>query len=150
MSTIQVTNINDLSDNAALVTDNGGIKTDKLTGKTTAGSIAVTGEGNSTTTNLQQGLAKAWGDCTHEAAITDSLNLSGGVDNGVGDYTYSFTNNMAAGNYSIPINVGYASLISFDNNEQTTSSYNLRLFTRADSLTAADATNHSTLHGDLA
>ena len=126
------------------------LKVDTITGVTTAGSIAVTGEGNSTTTNLQQGLAKAWGDCTHEAAITDSLNLSGGVDNGVGDYTYSFTNNMAAGNYSIPINVGYASLISFDNNEQTTSSYNLRLFTRADSLTAADATNHSTLHGDLA
>ena len=126
------------------------LKVDTITGVTTAGSIAITGEGNSTTTNLQQGLAKAWGDCTHEAAITDSLNLSGGVDNGVGDYTYSFTNNMAAGNYSIPINVGYASLISFDNNEQTTSSYNLRLFTRADSLTAADATNHSTLHGDLA
>ena len=58
MSTIQVTNINDLSDNAALVTDNGGIKTDKLTGKTTAGSISVVGEGNSTTTNLQQGLLK--------------------------------------------------------------------------------------------
>jgi len=126
------------------------LKVDTITGVSTAGSIAITGEGNSTTTNLQQGLAKAWGDCTHEAAITDSLNLSGGVDNGVGDYTYSFTNNMAAGNYSIPINVGYASLISFDNNEQTTSSYNLRLFTRADSLTAADATNHSTLHGDLA
>ena len=126
------------------------LKVDTITGVATAGSIAITGEGNSTTTNLQQGLAKAWGDCTHEAAITDSLNLSGGVDNGVGDYTYSFTNNMAAGNYSIPINVGYASLISFDNNEQTTSSYNLRLFTRADSLTAADATNHSTLHGDLA
>ena len=31
-----------------------------LTGTSTAGSIVVTGEGNSTTTNLQQGLAKAW------------------------------------------------------------------------------------------
>ena len=125
------------------------LKVDTITGVATAGSIAITGEGNSTTTNLQQGLAKAWGDCTHEAVITDSLNLSGGVDNGTGDYTYSFTNNMAAANYSIPINVGYAALISFDNNEQASSSYNLRLFTRADSLTAADATNHSTLHGDL-
>ena len=126
------------------------LKVDTITGVATAGSIAITGEGNSTTTNLQQGLAKAWGDCTHEAVITDSLNLSGGVDNGVGDYTYSFTNNMAAANYSIPANVGYASIISFDNAEQASSSYNLRLFTRADSLTAADATNHSTLHGDLA
>ena len=31
-----------------------------LTGTTTAGSISVTGEGNSTTTNLQQGLCKHW------------------------------------------------------------------------------------------
>ena len=36
------------------------LKVDKFTGVTTAGSILVTGEGNSTTTNLQQGLAKAW------------------------------------------------------------------------------------------
>ena len=34
------------------------LKVDKFTGVTTAGSILVTGEGNSTTTNLQQGLAK--------------------------------------------------------------------------------------------
>ena len=31
------------------------LKVDKFTGVTTAGSILVTGEGNSTTTNLQQG-----------------------------------------------------------------------------------------------
>ena len=36
------------------------LKTNTLTGTSTAGSIAVTGEGNSTTTNLQQGLCKAW------------------------------------------------------------------------------------------
>jgi len=68
MSTIQVTNINDLSDNAALVTDNGGIKTDKLTGITGAGTIAVVAEGDSTTTDLQQGLEKAW--CSLDDAAT--------------------------------------------------------------------------------
>ena len=36
------------------------LKVDKFTGVTTAGSIDVTGEGNSTTTNLQQGLVKHW------------------------------------------------------------------------------------------
>ena len=36
------------------------LKVDKFTGVTTAGSIDVTGEGNSTTTNLQQGLCKAF------------------------------------------------------------------------------------------
>ena len=35
------------------------LKVDTITGVTTAGSIAITGEGNSTTTNLQQGLAKS-------------------------------------------------------------------------------------------
>jgi hypothetical protein len=36
------------------------ILVNKLTGTSTAGSILVTGEGNSTTTNLQQGLCKVW------------------------------------------------------------------------------------------
>ena len=36
------------------------LKVDKFTGVSTAGSILVTGEGNSTTTNLQQGLAKSF------------------------------------------------------------------------------------------
>ena len=36
------------------------IKTNTITGTTSAGSIVVTGEGGSTTTNLQQGLAKWW------------------------------------------------------------------------------------------
>ena len=36
------------------------LKINTLTGVSTAGSIAVTGEGNSTTTNLQQGLCKVW------------------------------------------------------------------------------------------
>ena len=36
------------------------LKTNTLTGTSTAGSIAVTGEGNSTTTNLQQGLVNVW------------------------------------------------------------------------------------------
>ena len=34
------------------------LKVDKITGVATAGSIDVTGEGGSTTTNLQQGLKK--------------------------------------------------------------------------------------------
>ena len=48
------------------------LKTNTLTGTTSAGSIVVTGEGGSTTTNLQQGLAKAWcvfnGDCNFNSS----------------------------------------------------------------------------------
>ena len=42
------------------------LRVDNLKGSTTGGSINVLGEGTSVTTNLQQGLAKAWFnmDCT--------------------------------------------------------------------------------------
>lgn len=103
MSKIQVTNINDLSDNASLITQNGGIKSDKLTGVTTAGSILVTGEGNSTTTNLQQGLAKAWCNLngTGTIAIRDSLNIASATDNGLGHYTFNISNDMGNANYAV-------------------------------------------------
>ena len=56
------------------------LKVDKFTGVTTAGSILVTGEGNSTTTNLQQGLVKAGGISTimgmELQSLEDSLKLS--------------------------------------------------------------------------
>ena len=51
------------------------LKVDTITGLTTAGSIAVTGEGNSTTTNLQQGLAKIWCNADQTGTVRDSLNI---------------------------------------------------------------------------
>tara|TARA_E500000331_G_scaffold249681_1_gene240125 strand:+ start:688 stop:1134 length:447 start_codon:yes stop_codon:yes gene_type:complete len=81
------------------------LKINTLTGVTTAGAIAVTGEGNSTTTNLQQGLAKAWSDYNAQADGTgnmttaDSFNISGLTDNGTGDYTHAYTNAMASANH---------------------------------------------------
>ena len=77
------------------------LKTNTLTGTSTAGSIAVTGEGNSTTTNLQQGLCKAWINFngTGTIATRDSFNVGSITDNAVGDYTNSFTNSMSSGDY---------------------------------------------------
>tara|TARA_X000001382_G_scaffold123643_1_gene107605 strand:- start:3 stop:410 length:408 start_codon:yes stop_codon:yes gene_type:complete len=74
-----------------------------LTGTSTAGSIAVTGEGNSTTTNLQQGLAKSWVNFngTSTIAARDSFNHSSLTDNATGDYTTTITNAMGNANYSI-------------------------------------------------
>ena len=73
------------------------LKINTLTGVTTAGSIAVTGEGNSTTTNLQQGLAKSWTHFqgTSTAASVDGLNISSVDDDGTGDHGLHFTNKMA-------------------------------------------------------
>ena len=78
------------------------LKTNTLTGTSTAGSIAVTGEGNSTTTNLQQGLAKSWvylkGNDTF--GIQDSFNTASATDNGEGDYTTVRTNAFANDDYA--------------------------------------------------
>ena len=53
-------------------------------------------DGTSPVTLTKQSAAKAWitykGTSTN--AIMDSLNMSGVVDNGTGDYTMSFTNSM--------------------------------------------------------
>ena len=78
------------------------LKVDTITGVTTAGSVAVTGEGNSTTTNLQLGLSKAWinFDGTGTAAIRDSANIASITDNGTGLYSITFTNAMNNDDYS--------------------------------------------------
>ena len=76
------------------------LKINTLTGVTTAGSIAVTGEGNSTTTNLQQGLAKVWCHWDNNTAIQDSLNVSAISDDGTGISTLTYSNNMANDDYA--------------------------------------------------
>ena len=68
------------------------IKTNTLRGTTTAGSISVTGEGNSTTTNLQQGLNKVWFTLGMDAVQDDSFNCSSVDDDGTGDFGIHFTN----------------------------------------------------------
>jgi len=79
------------------------LKVDKFTGVTTAGSIDVVGEGNSTTTNLQQGLAKCWINFQGQDTFSTrgSFNLASMTDNGVGDYTITINNDMGNNDYSI-------------------------------------------------
>ena len=82
------------------------LKVDTITGVTTAGSIAVTGEGNSTTTNLQQGLLKSWVDIPADgASLNDSFNIGSSTDSGTGDRRVAYTNNMATANYAITTGV---------------------------------------------
>ena len=78
------------------------LKTNTLTGTSTAGSIAVTAEGNSTTTNLQQGLCKCWVNYTgiSTTAERDSFNVSSLTDLNPGQTTVNINNNMANANYS--------------------------------------------------
>ena len=73
----------------------------------TSGSTAIHGEAGVTssgstgkTTNLQQGLCKTWityGDTASAGnpAVFDSFNHGSITDNGTGDTSYAYTNNMA-------------------------------------------------------
>ena len=80
------------------------ILVNKLTGTSTAGSILVTGEGNSTTTNLQQGLAKSWQSITASGgtpSFNDSFNTSSITDSDVGRHTLNFSNSFSSVNYAV-------------------------------------------------
>ena len=135
------------------------LKVDTITGVTTAGSVAVTGEGNSTTTNLQQGLAKLWHQTNASSgtpATQDSLNLGSITDNGVGNFTFNFTNNMGNNDYSFThygITDGTYSLYHGASLSVGTSSLQYR-DNKTDNLSSAAAVDHShisdTIHGDLA
>ena len=150
MSSIHVTNVKDASGNAALVTESGGVKTDKLTGITTAGSISVVGEGNSTTTNLQQGLAKHWSNFKMAGTfvLNDSFNQSAVTDAGAGTAAPVFTNNMANTTYS-DVAMSTEITTSGDLNNKTAATY--RIYGLNSSNSASDPTENCTIVvGDLA
>tara|TARA_R110000796_G_scaffold247330_1_gene372725 strand:- start:515 stop:925 length:411 start_codon:yes stop_codon:yes gene_type:complete len=88
------------------------LKVDALTGVTTAGSISVTGEGNSTTTNLQQGLAKAFAQIkgTDTFGINESFNISSAADEGTGHHNMTMSSAMTNATAYIPTGTcGHAS-----------------------------------------
>ena len=73
-----------------------------LTGKTSAGSIVVTGEGGSTTTNMQQGLCKGWALTDFAAAQNDdSFNVSTYTDYSAGYGQLSWNNDFNNANYAV-------------------------------------------------
>jgi hypothetical protein len=133
------------------------LKVDTLTGVTTAGSIVVTGEGNSTTTNLQQGLAKVRYNFELDSGdngFEGSFNCSSGADNGTGDATITFTNAMANQNYtptssSADSDICHTQADRTDGNgsRQTT---NFKSRIRDNGGTSRDAMAYVALFGDLA
>ena len=124
------------------------LKVDKFTGVTTAGSISVTGEGNSTTTNLQQGLCKMWARLNGQGtiALDDSFNVGSTTDEGTGQYTYTFSNNMSNANF----NVAHASGSQMQIHSLSATS-SVRTLNRDGSNNNEDANPaFSNVHGDLA
>tara|TARA_R100001460_G_scaffold45007_1_gene82015 strand:- start:60 stop:464 length:405 start_codon:yes stop_codon:yes gene_type:complete len=130
------------------------LKVDTLTGVTTAGSVAVTGEGNSTTTNLQQGLTKQWCnlDGTGTIGINDSFNVSSVTDNGTGNYGFTCTSNFASANHTpagMCVAVGSFSAIDLPNAAATTGTPNFRTFNITEAGIDSDPVTYQSC-GDLA
>jgi hypothetical protein len=129
------------------------LKINTLTGVSTAGSIAVTGEGNSTTTNLQQGLCKVWALYRQsDNALFDDFNISSTDDDATGQVGFNFTNNMAGRTYSTQKLCQVSDAGGFngtDNSSIETTQVTLQC--RDHSGSDADSNPMSmTVHGDLA
>mgnify|MGYP003144056674 FL=1 len=137
------------------------LKINTLTGVSTAGSIAVTGEGNSTTTNLQQGIAKAWVNFDGTSAdsnadltgVRDSFNISSIVDNSTGDQTVTLSNAMGNDDYVFTALGGGTSAslsvrIENPNNRSTTTIDLLSFNTSSSQIDMLDV--NCLFHGDLA
>lgn len=133
------------------------LKINTLTGVTTAGSIAVTGEGNSTTTNLQQGLCKAWVnfDGTGTIATRDSQNISGLTDGGTGIYAIAYTSSLNNDDYSYQIHgtnssSGGITKLTSASGVITTSDIDVQSLNAAQSAYQDNDDNSVSIHGDLA
>jgi hypothetical protein len=144
------------------------IITDKLTGKTSAGDVTITSEGGSATMQLQQGVAKvvfSFDGSDTTPSYKHSVNTSSLTDNGTGDYTVVFANNMGDKEYtfagSFTHNSSSSGLFAFmikddanwDGTNKNTSQVRLE---SAFANSSSDKTNfdyrhqNGTVHGDLA
>ena len=85
----------DLSTNDQIVLKTA--NTTRLTMNAT-GQTEIVGEGGTTTTNLQQGLCKAWVNADNDASRNDSFNFDGQTDHGTGDFSYDLIAHMSATN----------------------------------------------------
>ena len=125
---------------------------DELTGRGSAGSIAVTAEGGTVTTNLQQGLAKHWVFFKGTDTFTrlDSFNSSTLVDDDTAIHTTNFTVNFENANYASSLSLGHTNIsngwgmIEEANTARATSSLQVTNYN------GDFVVNSIILHGDLA
>ena len=119
-----------------------------------ANSMTIRGEG-SAQTSIQQGLAKSWMQQSSGTTINGSFNCSGLTDNGTGDYTTSFTNDMANDDYACQCTGAdantNASISTLVMNTVGYAAGSARMYLLNDDSGAVDgAPNSITVNGDLA
>ena len=110
--------------------------------------LTVDSEGGSATTNLAQGLSKAWCrvNMTSTPAYHDSLNLGTITDNGTGDMTFAITNAFSTATFACTSGDGNDNAL--DEGITTTTA---RQVSRDNSGTKGDSDRASFVaHGDLA
>ena len=129
------------------------LRTNALEGVDAKNSITiVAGAGNVTTTNVQEGIAKQWFNQSSGATPRGSFNVASITDNGTGDDSYSYTNNMNDTNYaSVP--AGWRDHDAYHataENNFTTALNRVRAFTRGGNSQADSGYKACAVFGDLA
>ena len=123
------------------------IAIDKLKGVSAASSISVVAEGGTTTTNLQQGVAKAWTNVSADGAtVNDSFNNTSITDTGTGIQTVNHANDFSNANYSCHLTIG-GDVSKVWINNQAAGSFDGRVYTGS---AYSDQIQRHTSHGDLA
>ena len=124
------------------------LRTNALEGVDAKNSITiVAGAGNITTTNVQEGLCKAWCRMNMSTpAYNDSFNLGTITDNGTGDMTFAITNAFSGATFACTSGDGNDNAL--DEGITTTTA---RQVSRDNSGTKGDSDRASFVaHGDLA
>ena len=124
------------------------LRTNALEGVDAKNSItSVAGAGNITTTNVQEGLCKAWCRMNMSTpAYNDSFNLGTITDNGTGDMTFAITNAFSGATFACTSGDGNDNAL--DEGITTTTA---RQVSRDNSGTKGDSDRVSFVaHGDLA
>jgi len=131
---------------------------DNLKGKTTANTMTVLAghaTDSTTTTNLEQGLAKAYVQFSDsDSTFDETFNTSSTTDNGNGDISYGFSSNMSNANYPASGEAGgdFSSLYSriISHGGSTASTVRFRCTNNASFSTNQVFRMSSIIHGDLA
>ena len=105
-------------------------------------------QGGAVTSNLATAMIKAWLSGGNGAEVSKGFNVASGTDNGTGDYSYTYTNNLSSSEIS-------GAGVSTDNSDQnltihspTTSTYRVEVYQQNGS--NVDRSNRSIICGDLA
>tara|TARA_R100000664_G_scaffold31957_1_gene46178 strand:- start:60 stop:482 length:423 start_codon:yes stop_codon:yes gene_type:complete len=127
---------------------------------TTSDQVKTGTEKSIDTSYLYNGSAKAWNrfDGTAITTIADSFNNGSATDNGTGDYTFTFTNNMSNTNYAPDAGGGRGTASTVDGRVQqadqiTTSQFVFNMFAidaNGNSAYVEDTFGLTQVHGDLA